>query len=467
MSSDQVVLSTDQAEMHRGLKNRHLQMIALGSAIGTGLFLVSGSTIQMAGPVVLVGYVIAGIILFLMMRMLGEMAVARPIAGSWVAYGRDYLGGVAGFIAGWNWWYTCTVVCMLELAAAGEFMDFWFPDLPHWITAAVCLVVLTAANMIDVKAFGEFEFYFTLIKVAAVIAMIVLGVLIIFGVGSFNVNGLDNLFVHGGFAPMGLGGFMLSLVAVTFTFGGIESLGTSAGEVENPKKNIPSAINQVLVRILVFYVGAIGVMLVIWPWNNVGSEGSPFVLMLVGLGVGGAAVVLNIVVLTACLSVLNVMTYSNARVLYDLAGSGQAPRFFSKVSKNGVPIRALLVNSSFVALVVVLNLLFPGSVLPILISVILSAELITWSLIVITHLRFRKREGVGEFKTPGAPIANYVCMLYFVLIYVLMTMIPSYVPGAIALPVWLGVLAIAGVLVGKAASRRSRGAVPKTTEAGQ
>lgn len=318
-------VSTTDAPMHRELKNRHLQMISLGSAIGTGLFLISGTSVQTAGPIVLVGYAIAGIVLYGVMRMLGEMAVAHPVAGSWSAYAREYLGKPAGFIAGWNWWYVCVVVCMVELTAASEFMAFWFPNLPRWITTAVCLVLITAANTFNVKAFGEFEFYFTLIKVTAVIAMIVIGIAIIFGAGDYNVHGLQNLWAHGGFAPKGLGAFMISLVAITFSFGGIESLGTAAGEVEEPARNIPRAINQVLLRILIFYVGAIGVMLIIWPWDQVGTEGSPFVLMLVGLGIGGAATLLNIVVLTAALSVANVMTYSNARVLYDLAASGQAP----------------------------------------------------------------------------------------------------------------------------------------------
>ena len=440
---------TDHTELHRGLKNRHLQMISLGSAIGTGLFLISGSSVQTAGPIVLVGYAVAGIVLYAVMRMLGEMAVAQPVAGSWSTYAREYLGKPAGFIAGWNWWYVCVVVCMVELTAASEFMAFWFPDLPHWITTAVCLVFITAANMINVKAFGEFEFYFTLIKVAAVVAMIVLGIAIICGAGDYNVHGLENLWVHGGFAPKGLGAFMISLVAITFSFGGIESLGTAAGEVENPARNIPRAINQVLLRILVFYVGAIGVMLIIWPWDRVGTDGSPFVLMLVGLGIGGAATLLNVVVLTAALSVANVMTYGNARVLHDLAASGLAPRFLAHTNERGVPVRALLLNSGFVAIAVLLNVVLPGKALAILIPVVVGSELITWSIIILSHLRFRAREGVGDFKAPLFPIANYLCLAYFVMIYVLMTQDPASRSGAIALPLWFCGLLIAGFVVSR------------------
>jgi phenylalanine-specific permease len=441
--------------MHRGLKNRHIQMISLGSAIGTGLFLVSGATIQTAGPIVLLGYALAGSVIFLMMRMLGEMAVARPVSGSWSTYAREYLGKPAGFIAGWNWWFTCIVVSMLELTAAGVFMDFWFPNLPHWVTAAVALAALTAVNLINVKAFGEFEFWFTLIKVAAVLAMIVLGVAIVFGAGSYEPTGLSNLWSHGGFAPTGLGGFMLSLVAVTFTFGGITSLGTAAGETTDPARTIPRAINQVIVRILVFYVGAIGVMLIIWPWDKVGTEGSPFVLMLVGLGVGGAATLLNIIVLTAVLSVLNTMTYSNARVLHGLAEGGQAPAILARTNSRGVPVVGLLVNSALVAVVVVLNLLFPGRLLMILVAIILSAELITWGSVVLSHLRFRNRFAAGAFKAPLYPIANYACLAFFALVLVLMTRIPDFRTGAIAFPLWLGGLTIAAYVHARVAERRA------------
>lgn len=432
--------------MHRGLKNRHIQMLSLGSAIGTGLFLVSGTTIQTAGPVVLLGYVLAGTIIFAMMRMLGEMAVAQPVSGSWSAYAHEYISPTAGFISGWNWWFTCIVVSMLELVAAGEFMDFWFPGLPHWITAAIALVTFTAINLINVKAFGEFEFWFTLVKVIAVVAMIALGIAIIFGVGNYEPTGLSNLWAHGGFAPMGLGGFMLSLVAVTFTFGGITSLGTAAGETDNPGKNIPLAINQVIIRILIFYVGAIGVMLIIWPWNQVGMEGSPFVLMLVGLGIGGAATLLNVIVLIAALSVLNTMTYSNARVLHSLAQGGQAPAILARTNDRGVPAVGLMVNSSIVAVVVVLNLIFPGQLLMILVSVILGSELITWSTVVISHLRFRRNNPPGAFTAPLFPIANYVCLAFFLMIYILMTMISDFRPGAVALPIWLAILVAASFL---------------------
>lgn len=442
-SNNRQASSENKHEMHRGLKDRHIQMIALGTAIGTGLFLVSAETIQTAGPAVLIGYAIAGTVIFLMMRMIGEMAVENPISGSFGAYAEQYWGRFPGFVVCWNWWYTCIVVSMLELSAAGVFLDYWFPNLPHWITALICLVVITVANMITVKSFGEFEFWFSIIKVTAVIGMIILGVLIIFGIGGNEPTGFSNLWAHGGFFPHGVKGLLFALVAVTFTFGGIESIGTTAGEVQNPGKTLPRAINQVLLRILIFYIGAIGVMLIIWPWTNVGMEGSPFVLMMDGLGIKAAAAILNIVCLTACLSVFNCMVYSNSRVLYSLAQTGNAPKIFAEINKNGVPSKGLLVNAGITLIVVVLNYLFTN-ILPILISVILVSEIITWSAIAISELKFRK--GLGEkaaqlkFKVPFFPYSNYFVLAYFAMILVLMVVVPGYSAGVIALPIWLIVL---------------------------
>ncbi|WP_413798349.1 amino acid permease [Streptomyces iranensis] len=453
--------------MQRGLQNRHIQMIALGSAIGTGLFLVSSSTIQAAGPIVLLAYVVAGAVLFLIMRLLGEMAVARPTSGSFSDYAHTYLGRTAGFVIGWNCWFTCIVVSMLELTAIGSFVEFWFPGLPHWVSAAIALTAITAVNLIHVSAFGEFEFWFTLIKVAAILAMIGLGVAIILGAGHYDVHGLDNLWSHGGFAPYGVHGLLLSLVGVTFTFAGIEVLGITAGEAKRPELSIPKAVNQVPIRILMFYVGAIGIMLIIWPWNRVGTDGSPFVLMLSGLGIGGAATLLNIVVITAALSVYNSMAYSSARLMHSLAKKRQAPALFTRINRQGVPVPGLLVNSAVTAVVVVLNYCFPGRLLMILVAITLSAEIITWSSIALSHLRFRKAVALDAasgraFKAPFQPYSNYLCLAYFVLVVVLMAQIPDFRKGAIALPLWLTVLIMASF-----AQRRFTRRVPAQDESSE
>ncbi len=457
--------TTGDNGLKRGLKARHLQMIALGSSIGTGLFLGSGASIQLAGPAVLLGFMLAGTIVFLIMRMLGEMAVEHPVSGSFSFYARKFIGPIAGFITGWNWWFTCIVVGMLELTAAGVFMDFWFPGHPHWVTALVCLVVITAINLIHVGAFGEVEFWMSLVKVVALIGMIVLGLLLVFGVGPNPAIGFSNLWEHGGFAPTGLGGFMLSLVAVTFAFGGVVSIGTAAGEVENPSRNIPKAINSVIFRIIVFYVGGVGIMLLLWPWNQIDTTTSPFVHVLVGLGIGGAAIILNVVVLAAALSVFNTMTYSGARMLRDLSLHGQAPPFFAHTTKRGLPLRALLFNSALMGVAVLLNFLFQGQLLYSLIAIILGAELISWSAIAISHLRFRaqlRQEGrTSDYRAPFAPVANYVCLAFFALLLVLMAFLPDYRIALVALPLWIATLGV--IYLGQRFhQRRQAAAVPQS-----
>ncbi|MHC1719923.1 MAG: amino acid permease [Clostridiaceae bacterium] len=432
--------------MKRGLKNRHIQMIALGTAIGTGLFLVSASTIQAAGPAVLIAYALAGMVIFFIMRSIGEMAVENPIAGSFSAYAEQYWGKFPGFVIGWNWWYLCVVVGMLELSAAGVFMDFFFPTLPHWITALVFLIIIFAANMINVEAFGEFEFWFSIIKVTAVVSMIIFGVFLIFGIGTGKPTGFSNLWAYGGFFPKGIKGLLLSLVAVTFTFGGIEAIATTAGEVQNPEKTLPKAINSVLLRIFIFYLGAIGVMLIIWPWTKVGLDGSPFVLMMSGLGIPAAALILNIVCLTACLSVFNCMVYSNSRILYGLAKTGDAPKLFGVTNKRGVPVKGLMVMAVITLLAVVLNYAF-DKVIIYLVAVIIGSEFITWGGIVITQLHFRKKIGEHakdlKYKSLLFPYANYFVLAYFALLLILMIIMPDYRMGAIALPIWIGILFVA------------------------
>ncbi|MGD7002578.1 amino acid permease [Corynebacterium halotolerans] len=448
--------SSQDTGLKRGLKSRHLQLIALGSSIGTGLFLGSGASIQLAGPAVLLAFAVAGAMIFLIMRMLGEMAVAHPVSGSFAYYARRFIGPVAGFITGWNWWFTCIVVGMLELTAAGVFMDFWFPGLPHWTTALVALVVITGINLIHVGAFGEVEFWMSMIKVVALVAMIVLGLCLVFGIGPEPAIGFSNLWEHGGFAPTGLGGFMLSLVAVTFTFGGTVSIGTAAGEVENPSRNIPKAINSVIYRIIVFYVGGVGIMLLLWPWNDIDADSSPFVRVLMGLGIGGAAVILNVVVLSAALSVFNNMTYSGGRMLRDLALNGQAPPFFARTTARGLPLRALLFNSGLMGVAVLLNFFFEGQLLFALMAIILGAEIISWSAIALSHLRFRRqlyRSGaVPAYRAPFFPLANYGCLAFFALLLVLMAFLPDYRVALFALPSWVAALAL--IWLGQRAHQR-------------
>lgn len=431
----------DSSEMKRGLKNRHLQMIALGGAIGTGLFYGSASTIALAGPAVMLSYLIGGVVIFFIMRMLGEMAVDEPVSGSFSYYATKYWGKFPGFLSGWNYWFNYVLVSMAELTAVGIYMQFWYPDMPQWIAALVCLVVITAVNLINVRLYGEFEFWMALVKISAIVLMIVLGLCLLFGSGQPFPDNISNIWQNGGFMPNGWWGLTLSITVVMFSFGGIELIGITAGEAENPDHTIPKAINQVIWRILIFYVGTMAVLMALWPWNKVGMEASPFVQIFSNVGVPAAAHILNFVVLTAAVSVYNSAIYSNSRMLYGLAMKNEAPEFLGKLSKRGVPVNGIFVSSGITLLCVALNYFFPGKVFMVLMSVATIAATISWMTITITHLKFRAKclaEGKAtRFKSPFYPVINYICMAFLLGVWGFMTQIEDMKLAVIILPIWL------------------------------
>ncbi len=431
----------DSSEMKRGLKNRHLQMIALGGAIGTGLFYGSASTIALAGPAVMLSYLIGGVVIFFIMRMLGEMAVDEPVSGSFSYYATKYWGKFPGFLSGWNYWFNYVLVSMAELTAVGIYMQFWYPDMPQWIAALVCLVVITAVNLINVRLYGEFEFWMALVKISAIVLMIVLGLCLLFGSGQPFPDNISNIWQNGGFMPNGWWGLALSITVVMFSFGGIELIGITAGEAENPDHTIPKAINQVIWRILIFYVGTMAVLMALWPWNKVGMEASPFVQIFSNVGVPAAAHILNFVVLTAAVSVYNSAIYSNSRMLYGLAMKNEAPEFLGKLSKRGVPVNGIFVSSGITLLCVALNYFFPGKVFMVLMSVATIAATISWMTITITHLKFRAKclaQGKAtKFKSPFYPVINYICMAFLLGVWGFMTQIEDMKLAVIILPIWL------------------------------
>ena len=431
----------DSSEMKRGLKNRHLQMIALGGAIGTGLFYGSASTIALAGPAVMLSYLIGGVVIFFIMRMLGEMAVDEPVSGSFSYYATKYWGKFPGFLSGWNYWFNYVLVSMAELTAVGIYMQFWYPDMPQWIAALVCLVVITVVNLINVRLYGEFEFWMALVKISAIVLMIVLGLCLLFGSGQPFPDNISNIWQNGGFMPNGWWGLALSITVVMFSFGGIELIGITAGEAENPDHTIPKAINQVIWRILIFYVGTMAVLMALWPWNKVGMEASPFVQIFSNVGVPAAAHILNFVVLTAAVSVYNSAIYSNSRMLYGLAMKNEAPEFLGKLSKRGVPVNGIFVSSGITLLCVALNYFFPGKVFMVLMSVATIAATISWMMITITHLKFRAKclaQGKAtKFKSPFYPVINYICMAFLLGVWGFMTQIEDMKLAVIILPIWL------------------------------
>ncbi|WP_151191905.1 amino acid permease [Desulfotomaculum copahuensis] len=450
---------SEPGSMQRGLKNRHIQMIALGGAIGTGLFYGSAETIKLAGPAITLSYVAGGVVIFLIMRMLGEMSVDEPVSGSFSYYAYKYWGEFPGFLSGWNYWFNYIIVSMAELTAVGIYVNYWFPAVPHWVSALVFLVLITMANLANVKMYGEFEFWFAIIKVAAILGMIVLGILLIFTGINGRATGFHNLWIHGGFFPNGTWGFFQSLVVVMFSFGGIELIGITAGEAENPQKTIPRAINQVMWRILIFYVGALSIMMIIYPWNKVGLDGSPFVQIFSKIGIPAAAAILNVVVLTAALSVYNSGIYSNGRMLYSLAVQGNAPRFIARLNRKGVPLIGILISSALTLVAVLLNYLIPGKVFMYLLSVAVIAAVINWASIIITNLKFRQAKGKEAeklvFKTPGHPWTNYLALVFLVMIIALMFTIDSMKQAVYVLPFWILVLWL-GFKAKKAAESKAR-----------
>ncbi|WAT01135.1 amino acid permease [Rouxiella chamberiensis] len=435
-----------ESQLKRGLKNRHIQLIALGGAIGTGLFLGIAQTIKMAGPSVLLGYAVAGIIAFFIMRQLGEMVVHEPVAGSFSHFANKYWGGFAGFMSGWNYWVLYVLVSMAELTAVGIYVQYWWPEIPTWVSAAVFFVAINLVNMSSVKIYGEVEFWFSIVKVAAIVGMIAFGAWLLASGNGGPEASVANLWQHGGFFPNGVKGLVMAMAVIMFSFGGLELIGITAAEADNPQKSIPKATNQVIYRILLFYVGALAVLLSLYPWQKVVEGGSPFVLIFHALNSNLVATLLNAVVLSAALSVYNSCVFSNSRMLFGLAKQGNAPKALMKVNRRGIPFNALAVSAVVTALCVLLNYLMPGKAFELLMSLVVSALVINWAMISITHLKFRRAlHGEGRktrFPSLGYPLTNVVCLLFLAAILVIMFLTPGIRISVWLIPVWLLVLAV-------------------------
>ncbi|MDU9389756.1 amino acid permease [Pseudomonas sp. zfem002] len=430
--------------LHRGLKNRHIQLIALGGAIGTGLFLGIAQTIQMAGPSVLLGYAIAGLIAFFIMRQLGEMVVEEPVSGTFSHFAHSYWGPFAGFMSGWNYWVLYVLVGMAELTAVGIYVQYWWPTFPTWATAAIFFVIINLMNVSQVKVYGEMEFWFALIKVVAILGMIGFGgYLLISGNGGPDAS-VANLWQHGGFFPNGVTGLMMAMAVIMFSFGGLELVGITAAEADNPRHSIPRATNQVIYRILLFYVGALAVLLALYPWQKVVDGGSPFVMIFHDLDSNVVATVLNLVVLTAALSVYNSCVYCNSRMLFGLATQGDAPKKLLKVNAKGVPLVALGISALATGLCVLINYFMPREAFGLLMALVVSSLVINWGIISITHLKFRKaKAAAGQetfYKSLGYPLTNYLCLAFLAFILVIMWQTEGIRISVELIPVWLAVL---------------------------
>lgn len=432
--------------LKKGLSTRHIRFMALGSAIGTGLFYGSADAMKMAGPSVILAYIIGGAIAYIIMRALGEMSVNNPQASSFSRYAQDYLGPLAGYITGWTYCFEILIVAIADVTAFGIYMGVWFPDVPHWIWVLSVVLIIGAINMATVKVFGEVEFWLSLFKVATIIIMIVAGIGIIFwGIGNGGQpTGIHNLWTNGGFFAHGVMGMVLSLQIVMFAYGGIEIIGITAGEAKDPEASIPKAINTVPLRILVFYVGTLFVIMSIFPWNQVGTNGSPFVLTFQHMGIAAAAAILNFVVITASLSAINSDVFGVGRMLHGMAEQGHAPKMFATVSRRGIPWVTVLVMMVAMLVAVYLNYLMPEKVFLVIASLATFATVWVWIMILFAQIGFRRtlskeQAKALKFAVPGGVFTALVGILFLIFIIGLIGYFPD---TRVSLYVGLGWIAL-------------------------
>lgn len=423
-------------------------MIAIGGTIGTGLFLGSGKAIQSAGPSIIFSYLLIGIALFFVMRALGELLLSNAGYTSFTEFATEYIGPWAGFVTGWTYWFCWIMTAMADIIAVGVYMQYWF-DIPQWVPALACLVILLGLNLLTVKLFGELEFWFALIKVITIIALIVVGVVLLvigFKTDTGTVS-LTNLWNHGGMFPNGISGFLLSLQLVVFSFVGVELVGVSAAETANPRKNIPSAINKIPVRILLFYVGAILVILCINPWTELNASSSPFVEVFALIGIPVAAGIINFVVLTSAASACNSGLFSTSRILYTLGSNKEAPKGMAKLNKHAVPSNALFTSAIVLSLGALLSKLIPDQAFTVVTTISAICFIWVWGVILVSHLRYAKTKpelrAQSTFKAPLTPFINYVILGLFVFILIVMLFADETRLPLLLTPIWF--IALAGL----------------------
>ncbi|QYX44063.1 amino acid permease [Bacillus inaquosorum] len=448
MTDEMTKDNINQQKLERGLKNRHIQLIAIGGAIGTGLFLGSGKSIHFAGPSILFAYMITGIICFLIMRSLGELLLSNLNYHSFVDFVQDYLGDMAAFITGWTYWFCWISIAMADLTAVGLYTQYWLPGVPQWVPGLIALIILLIMNLATVKLFGELEFWFALIKVIAILALIVIGLVMIFkGFStSSGVSSFTNLWSHGGMFPNGMHGFILSFQMVVFAFVGIELVGLTAGETENPEKVIPKAINNIPVRVLLFYISALLVIMSIYPWDVINPSESPFVQVFIAVGIVGAASIINFVVLTSAASACNSAVFSTSRMVYSLAKDNNAPESMAKLTPRKVPRNALFFSAIVILIGVTLNYIMPEGVFTLITSISTLCFIYIWGITVICHMKYRKTRPelakTNKFKLPLYPFTNYLILAFLAFILVVLALAEDTRVSLFVTPVWFILLIV-------------------------
>ncbi|MEU3655155.1 amino acid permease [Streptomyces sp. NPDC032161] len=448
----------------RTLGARQIQMIAIGGAIGTGLFLGAGKAISKAGPSLVLAYVLAGGVIFIIMRALGELLMYRPVSGSFSEYAREFVGPFAGFVTGWTYWLFWVVTGITEVTAAAQYMTYWF-SIPQWVSALVFTVVLYGVNLISVKVFGELEFWFSMVKVTAIVGMILIcaGVLTLGFSDAGDTASVTHLWADGGFFPNGVKGTLMTLQIVMFAFLAVELVGVTAGESKDPKTVLPRAINTVPWRIAVFYVGALVMILSVVPWTEFRPGVPPFVAAFERMGLGLGAGIVNFVVLTAALSSCNSGMYSTGRMLRDLALNGQGPARLTRLTRNGTPLVGTTFSAALMLVGVWINYRWPGDAFTYVVSFATISGMWAWIMILVSQLRYRRLADRGalpesSFRTPGAPYTSVFALAFIGLVVVMMGIDEDTRISLYCAPLWAVVLGLSyRTLRGRASVGAARG----------
>jgi L-asparagine transporter-like permease len=444
------------------LTARHVQFIAIGGAIGAGLFLGSGIAISRAGPALLIAYGSAGMVIFLMSRALGELALFHPVAGAFGEYASQYLGRQMGFITGWSYWLIWILVGAAEITGIGMLMRYWYPGVPQWIPALVTVVALYTTNSMAVKSYGELEFWLALVKVTTIVGLLVGGVWILAsGVAVSGQHiGISNLWLYGGFLPHGWHGVLDALPVALFGFGGIEIIGLTAAETARPEEALPRAVNGVAYRILIFYLGSLTMIMLLWPWNALDSSRSPFILVLERLGFPAAAGLINAVVITALVSSCNSGIFASSRMLHSLSISRRAPGWLRPLDADRVPSRSVTACSIVLLGGVGLNYLIPDRVLGFLMAGVSALLLWTWAVIMLCHLAYRRDVAKGRaeevrFRLPVSPFSNWLVLIFIAVVALLLGINRETRVAYYSAATWIVVLLLADA--GIVALRKRRG----------
>ncbi|ACS85249.1 D-serine/D-alanine/glycine transporter [Musicola paradisiaca] len=454
--TDQHHTQTPQSAEHNGLRrnltNRHIQLIAIGGAIGTGLFMGSGKTISLAGPSIIFVYMIIGFMLFFVMRAMGEILLSNLNYKSFSDFAADLLGPWAGFFTGWTYWFCWVVTGIADVVAISAYAQFWFPELSQWISSLLCVLLLLTLNLATVKLFGEMEFWFAMIKIIAIVALIAIGATLVVMHHSSPaglVASFANLWQDEGMFPKGISGFFAGFQIAVFAFVGIELVGTTAAETKNPTVVLPRAINAIPIRVIMFYVFALLMIMSVTPWRHIAADRSPFVDMFMLVGLPAAASIINFVVTTSAASSANSGVFSTSRMLFGLAKQGDAPHRFGVLSKRAVPSAGLMFSCICLLSGVVLIYLIPNVMTVFTLVTTVSAILFMfiWSMILCSYLAYRKSRpelhATSTYKMPWGKVMCWVCLAFFACVLVLLTLQPDTLQALLVTPLWFIVLAVA------------------------